>query len=43
VGLLGTRLAPTQWLGLVVVVVAVTALGLRERSPQPVVRVDATT
>jgi DME family drug/metabolite transporter len=41
VGLLGTRLEPSQWFGLVVVVVSVTALGLRERSPQPVVRVDA--
>jgi drug/metabolite transporter, DME family len=43
VGLLGTRLMPTQWLGLLVVVVAVTALGLAERSPRPVVRVDAAT
>jgi drug/metabolite transporter, DME family len=40
VGLLGTRLEPSQWFGLVVVVVSVTALGLRERSPQPVVRVE---
>jgi drug/metabolite transporter, DME family len=37
VGLLGTQLAPTQWLGLVVVVVSVTALGLRERSSRPTV------
>jgi drug/metabolite transporter (DMT)-like permease len=41
VGLLGTRLEPSQWFGLLVVVASVTALGLRERSPQPVVRVDA--
>ena len=41
VGLLGTRLEPSQWFGLLVVVVSVTALGLRERSPDPVVRVDA--
>ena len=42
VGLLGARLEPSQWFGLLVVVASVTALGLRERSPQPVVRVDAT-
>jgi DME family drug/metabolite transporter len=41
VGVLGTRLEPSQWFGLLVVVVSVTALGLRERSPQPLVRVDA--
>jgi drug/metabolite transporter (DMT)-like permease len=41
VGLLGTRLEPSQWFGLLVVVASVTALGLRERSPEPVVRVDA--
>jgi drug/metabolite transporter (DMT)-like permease len=41
VGLLGTQLRPTQWLGLLVVVASVTALGLRERSPQPVVAVEA--
>jgi drug/metabolite transporter, DME family len=40
VGLLGAQLVPSQWFGLLVVVVSVTALGLRERSPQPVVRVD---
>ncbi|HYH28858.1 MAG TPA: EamA family transporter [Pseudonocardia sp.] len=40
VGLLGTRLEPSQWIGLLVVVASVTALGLRERSPQPVVRAD---
>jgi drug/metabolite transporter (DMT)-like permease len=40
VGLLGTELSPTQWLGLVVVVVSVTALGLRERAPEPLVQVD---
>jgi drug/metabolite transporter, DME family len=40
VGLLGTDLSPTQWLGLVVVVVSVTALGLRERAPEPLVQVD---
>jgi hypothetical protein len=38
---LGTLLTPSQWFGLLVVVVSVTALGLRERSPRPVVRVDA--
>ncbi|WP_308190229.1 DMT family transporter [Pseudonocardia sp. TRM90224] len=37
VGLLGTSLTITQWLGLLVVVVSVTALGLRERSERPVV------
>ena len=31
VGLLGTRLTPTQWLGFAVVVVSVTALGWHER------------
>ncbi|WP_281287890.1 DMT family transporter [Pseudonocardia hierapolitana] len=40
VGLLGTHLEPSQWFGLLVVVASVTALGLRERSPKPVVRVD---
>ena len=40
VGLLGTRLQPTQWLGLLVVVASVAALGLRERSPRPVVAVE---
>lgn len=34
---LDTRLADTQWLGVAVVVTAVTALGWRERLPQPVV------
>ncbi|MEJ3652321.1 EamA family transporter [Actinomycetes bacterium KLBMP 9759] len=37
VGLLGTTLSATQWVGLLVVVVSVTALGLRERSERPVV------
>ncbi|OZM84419.1 EamA family transporter [Pseudonocardia sp. MH-G8] len=41
VGLLGTRLTPSQWLGLAIVVASVTALGLRERSPRPVVQADA--
>jgi drug/metabolite transporter (DMT)-like permease len=41
VGLLGARLEPTQWLGLVVIVASVTALGLRERSRRPVVAVPA--
>jgi drug/metabolite transporter (DMT)-like permease len=41
VGVLGTHLEPSQWFGLLVVVASVTALGLRERSPEPVVRVDA--
>jgi drug/metabolite transporter (DMT)-like permease len=40
VGLLGTELSVTQWLGLAVVVVSVTALGLRERAPKPVVQVE---
>ena len=39
VGLLGTELRPTQWLGLAVVVVSVTALGLRERTWERVVQV----
>lgn len=39
VGLLGARLQPTQWLGLALIVVAVTALGLRERTRTPVVAV----
>jgi drug/metabolite transporter (DMT)-like permease len=34
---LGSRLAGSQWLGLLVVVGAVTALSLREHSPRPVV------
>lgn len=42
VGLLGARLEPTQWLGLVVIIASVTALGLRERSRRPVVAVPAT-
>lgn len=42
VAVLGARLSPTQWLGLAVVVVSVTALGLRERSSEPVVRVART-
>jgi drug/metabolite transporter (DMT)-like permease len=41
VGLLGTQLQPTQWLGLAVVVGSVTALGLRERSPEPTVQAQA--
>ncbi|OLS99078.1 multidrug DMT transporter permease [Pseudonocardia sp. CNS-004] len=41
VGLLGTHLEPSQWLGLLVVVASVTALGLRERSRRPVVEVEA--
>ncbi len=41
VGFLGTSLSTTQWIGLAVIVVAVTALGLRERSEQPVVEVPA--
>jgi drug/metabolite transporter, DME family len=40
VGLLGTHLAPSQWFGLLVVVVSVTALGLRERTRRPVVQVE---
>jgi drug/metabolite transporter, DME family len=41
VGLLGTHLEPTQWLGLLVVVASVTGLGLRERSRRPTVQADA--
>lgn len=41
VGLLGARLEPTQWLGLVVVIASVTALGLCERGRRPVVAVPA--
>jgi len=37
VGFLGASLTVTQWIGLAVIVVAVTALGLRERSESPVV------
>jgi threonine/homoserine efflux transporter RhtA len=37
VGLLGTELSPTQWLGLAVVIVSVAALGMRERTQRPVV------
>ncbi|MCO1657189.1 DMT family transporter [Pseudonocardia humida] len=37
VTLLGASLTVTQWVGLVVVVAAVTGLGLRERSRQPLV------
>jgi drug/metabolite transporter (DMT)-like permease len=40
VGFLGTHLQPTQWIGLLVVVASVAALGLRERSPRPVVAVE---
>jgi DME family drug/metabolite transporter len=36
---LGSRLSGSQWLGLVVVVVAVSALSARERRPRPVVAV----
>jgi DME family drug/metabolite transporter len=43
VGLLGTHLAPSQWFGLLVVVVSVTALGLRERNRRPVVQVEPAT
>jgi drug/metabolite transporter (DMT)-like permease len=35
---LGSRLTDSQWLGLAVVVLAVTALACRERAPQPTVR-----
>lgn len=38
---LGAHLVWNQWLGLAVVVVAVTALGLRERSNKPVVEATA--
>jgi drug/metabolite transporter (DMT)-like permease len=41
VGFLGASLSATQWIGLAVIVVAVTALGLRERREQPVVEVPA--
>jgi DME family drug/metabolite transporter len=37
VGFLGAHLSVTQWIGLAVVLVAVTALGLRERRADPVV------
>lgn len=42
VGLLGTTLSGTQWLGLAVIVVAVTSLGLRERGERPAVAVPVT-
>jgi len=41
VGLLGAELSATQWLGLIVVMAAVTALGLRERTPTPTVLTPA--
>jgi DME family drug/metabolite transporter len=41
VTVLGASLSATQWLGLVVVVASVTALGLRERSERPVVAATA--
>ncbi|MGI5127046.1 DMT family transporter [Pseudonocardia sp. CA-107938] len=41
VGFLGATLTGTQWIGLAVIVVAVTALGLRERSERPVVELPA--
>lgn len=40
VGLLGAHLEPSQWIGLLVVVASVTALGLRERTRRPVVQVE---
>ncbi len=43
VGLLGSELSITQWIGLVVVMAAVTALGLRERTPTPTVLTPAPT
>ena len=39
VTLLGTELAASQWVGLGIIVVSVTALGLRERGARPVVAV----
>jgi drug/metabolite transporter (DMT)-like permease len=36
---LGTRLSPSQWIGLLVVVAAVSALSARERRPHPLVAV----
>jgi drug/metabolite transporter (DMT)-like permease len=38
VGALGATLSATQWLGLLVVVASVTALGLGARSRRPVVQ-----
>lgn len=37
VGFLGSRLTGSQWAGLLILVVAVTALGCRERAPRPTV------
>jgi drug/metabolite transporter (DMT)-like permease len=37
IAFLGVSPSPTQWIGLLVVVAAVTALGLRERGAEPVV------
>ena len=37
VGVLGTHLSVTQWVGLVVVIASVAGLGLRERTDRPVV------
>ena len=42
VSVLGATLSATQWLGMVVVVASVTALGLRERSRKPVVEAVTT-
>lgn len=39
VGLLGAHLGATQWSGLILIVAAVTALGLRERTAAPTVTV----
>lgn len=39
-GFLGSRLTGSQWAGLVIIVVAVTALGCRERAPRPTVVAD---
>jgi threonine/homoserine efflux transporter RhtA len=36
---LGVHPSATQWIGLLVVVAAITALGLRERGAEPVVHV----
>jgi drug/metabolite transporter, DME family len=41
VGVLGAQLGATQWLGLLLIVAAVAALGLRERTATPTVSVAA--
>jgi drug/metabolite transporter (DMT)-like permease len=43
VGVLGTQLSATRWVGLAVVIASVAGLGLRERTDRPVVQPATTT